>query len=314
MQIIINNTEFIEEQAAKQILINMLESIVNQLTNLDLTSLDSIIIPDNFGKELIAFQEAHNLRSGYTNTEHATAFGKVLTYIEDNRFKTTIFLDPRVAFTLFDDEKRQNSVHIIHHELCHVHDDFIKYNTFHVTDLESIFLNTNDKVSQVTFAFADMIWSEYFATKLSARSKPDEHDMYVDSLMKAIPLTEKECRDEIQKYHLIHVDVPRLFMEIQLKTSYLLKTLAYVLGYAHAFNTELPDDFKEHINNDYPYLSGVWNEISDNLKQMHKSYGAWESVEVFKPIADRVLELWRNIGIIPSNTEDGQLYITVASI
>jgi hypothetical protein len=306
MEIIINNKELdtnlvgIVKQAFGQ--------IINQLQELNLSSLQYIIVPNDFGQELIEFQQRHGLREGYTNNEFGIAMGKVLTYLDDGNIKTSIFFDPRIVFTLFDENLKQNSIHLIHHEFCHVHDDYEKYRVFGVTDLEHIFFNTPDRVSQVTYAHADLIWSEYIATRLSARSKPEDHDIYMESLLSLIPKTKEKCEEKIQAYR-TEGEIDKLFGEIQLTTSQLLKVCGYFIGYCHGFNIDPPEEINNFVKQ-YPYLDRVWEELSLNLRKLHESYGNWEGVKVFDDLANTVMNLWGNLGIFPKNQE-GQLYISV---
>jgi len=307
LEIVIKNREFDEsmtesvEQAFRQ--------IINQLQELNLDSLQFIIVPDVFGEELIEFQRSRGLREGYTNNEFGTAFGMKLSYLEDGNHKSSIFLDPRVVFTLFDENLIQNSVHIIHHELGHVHDDAYKFQIFGVTDLEELFMNTSDRVSQVTYAHADLIWSEYIATRLSARSKPEDHDLYVPSIISLVHETKVQCDELILAYR-TEGDVGRLFGEIQLTTSLLLKIAAYFIGYCHGLNIEPPEEMNNFIKQ-YAYWDGVWEELSPLLRKLHDSYGNWNDVYVFEDLAQTVKKLWGNLGVYPKNMDDGQLFISV---
>ncbi|MGE8207464.1 hypothetical protein ACQKP0_23545 [Heyndrickxia sp. NPDC080065] len=306
MEIIINNREFDENMviAIKQ----AFEQIIEQLQELNLGSLQYIIVPDDFGKELIEFQQQNGLREGYTNNEFGIAVGKVLSYLDDGDFKTTIFFDPRIIYALFDENLKQNSIHYIHHEFCHVHDDYEKYRAFGVIDLEEAFFNSSDKVSQVAYAHADLIWSEYIATKLSAPSKPENHDIYVESLLSLIPNTKKQCEEEIKAYR-ADGNIDKLFGEIQLSTSQLLKVTAYFIGYCHGYNIDPPTEMNDFVEQ-YTYLDGVWGELPDKLNKLYESYGTWDDVKVFNQLADMVLILWGNLGVYPKN-KDCQLYISV---
>lgn len=307
MEIVINNKELIDNNL-NDIVKQTIGRLIDQLSNLSLISLQYIIIPEDFGGELIQFQKERGLSEGYTNNGFGVAMGKVLTYIEDGIRRSTIFFDPRVIITLFDEVKSQNAVHLMHHEFCHVHDDYKKYVAFGVTNPEEIFFGTPDRTRQVAYAHADMIWSEYIATRLSAGSKPSDHDMYIDSVFQLLPKTEEECKEAIFLYR-IEDDVGKLFGEIQLTTSLFLKVSAYFIGYCHGLNYEPPQEFLNIIT-EYHYLDGVWEELSPVLHHLHDSYSSWSDIHVFEDLANIVIKLWGQLGIYPRN-EDGQLFVSV---
>jgi len=214
MEIIINSKE-LKDNNLVDIVKDTFDRMIVQLNKLNLSSLQFIIVPDDFGEELIHFQREHGLREGYTNNEIGTAMGKVLTYVEDGIVRSSIFFNWLVIFTLFDKDKNPNAVHTLHHEFCHVHDDYIKYKAFGVTNPEDLFLDTTDRVGQISYAHAELIWSEYIATRISSDSRPLGHDMYVNSLIELLPTTQDECEAAILRYR-TERDLLKLFGEIQL--------------------------------------------------------------------------------------------------
>jgi hypothetical protein len=312
MEIRITNIEFHDE--AKAAVIQALTSLIESAkSTLELDSLELIVVPNDFGNELIRFQEEHGLHKGYTNNGLGLAVAKVMSYIRNKELVCSIFLNPHIVASLFDEGSSQDAIHIIHHELCHVHDDALKFKVFGTDDVERLFFETNDRVSQVSYAHADLIWSEYIATKLSISSKPANHHMYINSLIDAIPVTLNRCKEAKDLYQ-THLDVGRLFGDIQEHLSYLFKTYAYLLGYYHAFSDV--DEFEEQkmleaIIETAPYLDGVFDLLPSELKKLHEIYGKWADHHVFKATADIVLRSWNNVGIYPNNTPDGQLYIGV---
>lgn len=307
MEIIINSKELIDNNLV-DIVKDAFERMIVQLNNLNLSSLQFIIVPNDFGEELIHFQREHGLLEGYTNNEFGTAMGKVLTYVESGAVRSAVFFDQRVIFTLFDQDKNPNAVHTMHHEFCHVHDDYIKFTAFGVTNPEELFLDTTDRVRQISYAHAELIWSEYIATRISSDSRPMGHDMYTNSVIELLPMTQEECAAAILRYR-TEGDLWKLFGEIQLTTSLFLKVAAYFHGYCHGINVELPQEINDHIKH-YSYLDGVWEELSPILNRLYDSYGSWNDIHVFEDLANLVIKLWEQLGIYPRN-EEGQLFISV---
>lgn len=151
----------------------------------------------------------------------------------------------------------------VNHEFCHIHDDDEKFRVFGVTDLERAFSRTPDRVSPITYVHADIVWSEYISTRLSARSKPEDHDCYAESFLSLIPKTKAQCEEQIQAYR-TEGDVDQLFGEIQLISSLFLKVAAYFIGYCHAFNIDPPEELNNFVKQ-YPYLDGIWEDLSPIL-------------------------------------------------
>lgn len=48
----------------------------------------------------------------------------------NDKKRCTIFLEKHIVAGLYRQDTQQFSINTIHHELCHVHDDFIKMNIF----------------------------------------------------------------------------------------------------------------------------------------------------------------------------------------
>lgn len=132
MEIIINKFFELDDEGINQLKV-MLETLIldlQKLSNLDLSLLESIVVPEDFEKELISFQRKHKLLEGYTHNEYAKAYAKVIDYKVNGEKKCTIFFEKHIVAGLYSDETQQFSINTIHHELCHVDDDFNKMNIF----------------------------------------------------------------------------------------------------------------------------------------------------------------------------------------
>ena len=105
------------------------EDLIGKLAQgLELKSLKYIIIPEDFKTELFKFQKSKGLREECTENEVGVAGGKVVSYIEAGELEICIFLHPGVFGLLFSKNSDDvlNGIQIMRHELCHVHDDYLK--------------------------------------------------------------------------------------------------------------------------------------------------------------------------------------------
>ncbi|RKP51383.1 hypothetical protein D7Z26_16430 [Cohnella endophytica] len=308
MEIQINYPWTDEEKATIREGITKLVDSVRPVLQLD--SLKLILVPHDFGVELIDFQKKNGLRTGYTDNGLALAVAKMLTYVENEILVCNIVIHPGIVLSMFNEETSSDAVHIFHHELCHVHDDILKFDLFHVAEIEDLYAGENGTVRQVSYIHADLIWSEYIATRLSSTSKPSDHHMYVESFLEAIPETLDRCKKAKEEYQ-GHLDVGELFREIQGHISYLLKTYAYFLGYFHSINESFSEEQYKEILESVPYLKGVIDVIPLELQKLYTNYGSWDDHMVFEKLANTVLTSWENVGIHPSDLPDGRLYIGV---
>jgi hypothetical protein len=309
MEIRINHLEFTEE--LKSAVVKILHDIINQCSNLNLSSLALIVIPNDYGSELIEFQKQHGLRVGYTDNGLGIGVGKTLSYTVDERLISCIFLNANIIAGLFDENIAQDVAHIIHHELCHVHDDTMKFSLFGVDDIEKIFFGLSDFLRQVSYAHADLSWSEYIATRLSFSSMPKNHHMYVQSFSEAIPETLNRCIQAKKDYNQ-HLDVTKLFGEIQIHSSYLIKTYSYFLGYCHSVMDSPPSDIIIQLTTQFPYLTDFLSPLSDELKILYQTYEKWTDYRVFERLSSIIIRLWNNLGIHPSNVSGNQTFIGVS--
>lgn len=278
--------------------------------SLQLDSLKLILIPHDFGVELIDFQKKNGMRTGYTDNGLGLAVAKVLNYVENELLVCNIIINPAIVLSMFNEETSSEAVHIFHHELCHVHDESLKFDLFHVAEMEELFAGENSTVRQISYSHSDTIWSEYIATRLSSTSKPSDHHMYVESFLEAIPETLNRCKKAKEDYQ-EHLDVGKLFREVQGHISYLLKTYAYFLGYFHSMNESFSEEHYKRILEFSPYLEGVIDAIPLELQKLYTSYGSWDDHVVFQNLANIVLISWGKVGIHPSDVSDGRLYIGV---
>lgn len=96
--------------------------------DLDLTRLDTVYFPNDFHQSIIDFQIKHDLQErGATNNELVSAHGKTITFEVNYIEKDRIFIHKNILLSLFDDTSSMFpiSINLIHHELCHVHDNHL---------------------------------------------------------------------------------------------------------------------------------------------------------------------------------------------
>jgi hypothetical protein len=209
-----------------------LQQAIDQISaGLDLSTLESIFVTEDFGKEVIAFQEQHNLTErGYTDHEYGTAVAKVMEYWDGDQFKQAVFLSQGIVYALFT-ENVQKAAHMIHHELCHVHDNYHKSKFYTNEGRAGIGI---DPLTHLLYIHADGIWSEYIANRLSYPTLGNMEDDYlIPYMMDLMTKVKEDVNKEIEEYR-VHGDIDHLFGEVQVRSFLFLKIASSVIGYIQA--------------------------------------------------------------------------------
>ena len=138
MQVIIEQLDNFSADVLDQMKSGFIKFIRDEVgKDLNLELLDCIYIPNDFGKAIIDFQNEHNHdERGHTQNEQGEAAGKVIGRFENGRELKRVFINKGIFLGLFEDDEdfKSTAVNVVHHELCHVHDDYyfarmIEFNT-----------------------------------------------------------------------------------------------------------------------------------------------------------------------------------------
>jgi hypothetical protein len=280
----------------------MIEEFVQRFAeDLMLEGLQYIIACDDFRGDVTTFQKFHGKRLGYTDNGLTVAVAKTLDYIEDGQYKVFIFLSPRLLECLFEGADNGLFWHTLHHELCHVHEGNIAFNLYG----ESIEKCFDDYLSKIKFAHAELIWSEYIATRLSISTTNEGNDFHINDLLKAIPVGKANCENFIND---AHMSIEELFGQIQLETSHLFKLSSYVLGYIHGL--KIDDQTKHEIieelfnRNEWRYFKDFFLSLDKELQRLFLLFPNWDSVHELNNLTQTVVLLWNEMGIDPSFSGD----------
>lgn len=305
MEIIIETKEIREDQI-ENVRTNI-DSLINQLSDgLILTSLKKIVIPEDFGEEILALQKEYgSTEVGHTNNEFGTAIAKVLHYRKDGEIFHTIVLDKMLIHMMFTEETQNTAVHFFHHELCHVHDEYLKERIY---DLEG---RAGYGLEHILCVHSDVLWSEYVAERLANRTIDFEllEEKYIPNLFDNISKLEEFAEERIGEYR-EHRDIGRLFREIQGVSSTMLKYTANIQGYIQGINvdrlTKTLDDALLQTS-----FGEVWLGLGVELKSLYDSYPNWDGISQLERLSLVVLKHWNDLGIYPKPTENNGIYIDV---
>ncbi len=307
MEVIIETTEELNQEYANAIKQTLVKEINDRFSSqLKLNDLDKIVASLNFGVSLNQFQEENGLPVEHTNDKLAQAVAKTLHLRKDNQVKSVIFIRLELILEMFLEENTGYGYHFLHHELCHVHDDWNK--EYLMKDfIDQYRKDTGSELQNILLRHSMTIWSEYIAVRLSSESYPrKEFDFFIPHLFNLIRRAKEEIPNEIDNYR-FNGDINKLFIRAQELINPVMKFTATVLGYIHGLN----------INNeaildglDNTFIIDIWTQLDKEFNRLFNSYPDWESIDQFDILNSLILSVLNDFGIYPEDTSVG-LYISV---
>jgi hypothetical protein len=286
--------------------------------DLDFRRMYRIVITTDFSGELaeLSGSTASGNPIRHTDEEYAVAVAKVLILPRGEEFEILLIVNGYVAAALvpedpegYQTERFRTVLHLLHHELCHVHDGNKKIDAFR----EEILCHRYRGKDLFIRPLAEVCWSEYIANYLSSSTANDDSLMATtDFLVDAIKRT-KSCIDtEIISYR-YHGELDRLMSVFQRHGEFLAKTAAYTLGYIDGLNKELAEfSITAHNHLSGSYFEPIWTAMQTALRNMRGLYpDAWTEISVFDGLASVIENYYARMGLVLSTTEDGQTYIDI---
>jgi hypothetical protein len=283
-------------------------------SNLDLRRIHQMIITDDFAGELQTLSSS--TKSGnpiqHTNEDYATAVAKVLLLPRGEEIEILPVFNIHLISGILDDPQSERFaviLHMIHHELCHVHDDNKKLDI--LTDVWMKHRYSGKE--NFTYPLAEACWGEYFANRLSSTTAIQQCvDLMIECFDSALTRTKLEFDNKIRSYRL-HADLNRLMQYFQRHGEFLVKSAAYVLGYVDGLDKDLEvlaPKVAENLRGSY--FESTWLGMQASLRTMWQSYPAgWSNLNVFEPLTATIETYYSNMGLVLSTTENGGTYVNV---
>jgi hypothetical protein len=201
-------------------------------------------------------------------------------------------------------------LHVLHHELCHVHDDNKKVDAMPGAMLSKVWDGPEIFVGPLTEAS----WSEYFANRVSSltanRSSIDET---VQMFKDAVERTKPVINDHIIAYR-TNWDLDGLVALFKRHGDFLVKSAAYMLGYLDGIGQTLEELSAEAhqalIESDFlPF----WNRMHVELKAMFNRHPeGWDnSLDIYAGLLQVMQDFYDDMGLVLRRQPDGGLYVDI---
>jgi hypothetical protein len=294
---------------------NLIFVVVKTLDQaLDFRRMHRVIVTADFAGELAELSQSTVSGNAitHTNEDYAIAAAKVLLLPRGNEIEILPVLNAHFMAKLTENpqtEPFQMILHLLHHELCHVHDDNKKLDALAEYVLKHRYAGKDIFIRPL----AEACWSEYIANRLSSGSAIDASVLGMcQSLTDAIERTKLQIDTEILSYRL-HGDLDQLMGVFQRHGEFLVKSAAYVLGYMDGLGRsllELSPQAAEILAGSY--FEPAWNEMQSALGEMYGAYpGGWKNLEVYDPLVLTMEKYYTTMGLTLSTTEDGRAYVKI---
>lgn len=285
---------------------------------LDFRRMHRIIVTNDFAAELAELSKVTASRNPitHTNEEYAVAVAKILLLPRDSGIEILPVFSANVTAGLvsedpshYESETFRSTLHLLHHELCHVHDENKKIDAFPEVILKQRYEGKDIYIRPL----AEVCWSEYIANRLSSSTAKINFATFMTSnFTNAIPRTKPLVNEEIRAYR-IHDDLNRLLDYFDRHGGFLPKAAAYACGYLDGLGIplrELSAEAEEMLNGSY--FEETWGAMRTALTEMYSSYPEhWKSMSVYDPLAAAIEAYYEEIGLFLSNLPDGGVYVDV---
>jgi hypothetical protein len=286
--------------------------------NLDFRRMHRIVVTADFAGELAELSTPTSSSGDqitHTNEDYAVAVAKVMAIPNGDKFEFLPIINAQYAAALapedaegYDSDNFKYILHLLHHELCHVHDGNKK-----IDALDNLILTQHKGKDTFIIPLSSSCWSEYIANFLSSKTATNANlKDTVTSLEDAVKRTKGVIDNEILLYR-YHGDLGKLIAIFKRHGEFLVKSAAYTLGYMDGLGVTLeelsPEASKIILGS---YFESTWKAMHEALKEMRKSYPEnWKDSSIYNSLSVVLENYYDKMGLILSNTEDGEAYVDI---
>lgn len=277
-----------------------IEELIGRLSEqLNLNNLDLILFTENYGQDLEEIQIEKGLLVGYTNTENLTGVARSLTYIKNGETRFSLVFNASIILGMIASKQLNRAIHLLMHELVHVHDDNCKVYTN-----EDIKIRHFNDLANILRTFGDSIWSEFYADFMASRmvESQEQLDQTEKSVIQGTATMKEELANLIADYRSGHADIGFLFKRLQEITYLQLKITGNYIGQLQGCHQDLSPSFNDSYYKST--LDSLWCELS----KLHNSYPTWRGVEDIEVLNSITLNLWKILGF-DVQLINGELFI-----
>ncbi|PLY05339.1 MAG: hypothetical protein C0625_15030 [Arcobacter sp.] len=300
------------EEISLQI-VDKLKKIINEFTTLDFRRLKNIIITSNFEQDIDKLTTNNQTRFKNRYKTSSDTYASVLTIPNKTDFELILIIKSDFIKNLLEDNKDQgykNALHIINHELAHIHDNNKKIDVF--KDLMKT--NSYKGKDSIIYPMAETCWSEYIANYLSSPSALNTD--YPKIMAKALTIKIKETsfniKTELTAYK-INKNREDLVESCIEQVESLLKNASYLLGYLHGLNISLEElDYESDYILETSYFKDIWEALQSEFYSIGNIYpNGFINLSIYKNLTFYIEAFYNQMGIVFDENEKEKLKIHI---
>jgi len=290
---------------------------LEEMFNLDLRRMHRVVVAADFDEALkeLSTQTASGNPIAYTNEDYALGVAKVLMLPHEAGAEVVPVLNANFAVGLVLVEETPGETfkwvaHMLHHELCHVHD----HNGFIDAFSDQLFHPYGDAKMGETYGSANACWAEYSANRRCAVSaQRADVETTAQTFLSALLRTKDLVDSSICDYR-YHADISRLMDEFERHGGFLLRSAAYLLGYLDGLDRTLAEvsvGAQRELTGSY--FESTFTAIAERFRELwtQRDTVGWESLSDFENLATVVDDYYSIMGLELELMPDGSLYVGV---
>lgn len=284
---------------------------------MDLSGLTRVWVAYDYEGTLANLERGFETENKLAPTQDDIAVGIAMTpaVLQDGTAKSVMVLNAYHLMTLAHPDNEElkpyyrRMMYTLAHECGHVHDLAAKVRSFPEEWLK-LRLNRRD---HALFEIADACWSEYIACRLSAVVSSDEiasdyENTFCEQLEKGVPAIRRYLRQ-----YRMHGDLTRVLTQCSYVVKKVLVYASYLFGQlagtGGSFQEAVPKT--KALLDSHSEVRAIIQRLEAVLETMNKSYGSWDTFDVFEPLKKLALDLFAVVGLqLEDRGEDG-MYVDI---
>ena len=289
--------------------IDSIKDILKNYSFLDFRRFHNIIISSNFNREIeaITLSGNNNFRNNYRSNRNT--FAEVITVSKDNDFELFLVIKSDFITNLTKTKNSQefkNAVHVLHHELAHIHDNNKKIDSFKDLMKSSRYVGK----TSFTYPLAEICWSEYIANFISSQSaiETDYPKMVAKTLIEKIKKAQIDIKTNIEVFK-INKQREDLIEDSFFQLENIIKTASYLIGYLNGMKitlSELDDVVDYEIETSY--FKDFWENLKYELSSIHQVYPyGFINLNIYRNLAYRIERFYGELGIVLTEDKKGRV-------
>ena len=294
-------------------LVKSLNDILNSFSFLDFRRFEKIVITSSFERDIESLTS--NNKTSFKNRYRANndTYASVLTIPKNEDFELILVLRSDFMRNLLENVNSQeykNALHILNHELAHIHDNNKKIDVFK----ELMKTKTYKGIDSITYPIAEICWSEYIANFISSKTAIDTNypKVMANSFASKIEQAQINIKTELMAYK-INRKREDLIESCMNQIQSLLKSASYLIGYLNGMKITLEElDEQVDYKIETSYFKDIWEVLKYEFASIHQVYPhGFINLNVYKNLSYYIEVFYSQMGVVLDEDEKAKLKIHV---